>query len=150
MCKESSFCDVCTVYENIGILMDHKGVYADWFWHGGLSAGKRSYVSPLWTCEVCRHIRKNTHFWDSEYPKYICLGWFRLLLRQLELDSWMETNYLLLPQGKVCLMIMCTWCLWCAWRKLTIIRRRLFFEALGITVILIILNNSASKLKGTF
>lgn len=117
---------------------------------GGLSAGKRSYVSPLWTCEVCRHIRKNTHFWDSKYPKYICLGWFRLLLRQLELDSWMETNYLLLPQGKVCLMIMCTWCLWCAWRKLTIIRRRLFFEALGITVILIILNNSASKLKGTF
>lgn len=71
----------------------------------------------------------------------------RLLLRQLELDSWTEADVWLLPQGKVCL-ILCTWCLWCVWRKLTIIRQRLFFEALGITVISNQKqNNSITKLK---
>lgn len=67
---------------------------------------------------------------DSDYPK-IFVWLIRLLLRQLELDSWTETNYWLLPQGKVYLMMLCTWCLWCVWRKLTIIRQRLFLKLLA-------------------
>lgn len=61
----------------------------------------------FWTCEVRRPTHANTSscFVDSDYPK-IFLRLVRLLLRQFELDSWTEkTNYWLLPQGKVCLMI---------------------------------------------
>lgn len=106
-------------------------------WLGGLVQGCTSLLDfvVFWTCEVFRLTYTNTTscFVDSNYPK-IFVRLVRLLLRPLELDSWTETNYWL-PQGNVCLMILCTRCLWCVWRKLTIIRQRLFFEALGITVI---------------
>lgn len=113
--------------QNMRILMDHKGVCVQALtW--GFSAGKHFSVGfcRFWTCEVCRLTYANTMscFVDSDYPK-IFVRLVRLLLRQLELDSWIETNCWLLPQGKVCL-ILCTRCLWCVWRKLTIIRQRLF------------------------
>lgn len=118
-------------------------------WRGGLVQGSTSLLvfCHFWTCEVCRLTYANTTscFVDSDYPK-IFVRLVRLLLRQLELDSWTETNYRLLPQGKVCL-ILCTRCLWCVWRKLTIIRQRLCLKLKASLWFLIILNNSISKLK---
>lgn len=116
--------------QNIRILMDHKGVHVQALtW--GFSAGKCFSVGfcCFWTCEICKLTYANTtsRFVDSDYPK-ICVRLVRLLLRQLELVSWEQTNDWLLPQGKVCLTIMCTWCLWCVWRKLTIIGQRLFLK----------------------
>lgn len=42
----------------------------------------------------------------KDLKKYV--GLVRLLLRQLELDSWLDTSYRLMPQGNVCLTILYT------------------------------------------
>ncbi len=126
-CLRSPFIFV-TCVQNMRISMDHKGVCAQALtW--GLVQGSTSLLDFVsWTCEVFRLTYTNTTscFVDSDYPK-IFVRLVRLLLRPLERDSWTETNYRL-PQGNVCLMILCTRCLWCVWRKLTIIRQRLFLK----------------------
>lgn len=82
--------------------MDHKGVCVQALTEG-LVQGSTSLLDfcHFWTCEVCRvtYVNTTSCFVDSDYPK-IFVRLVRLLLRQLELDSWTEPNYQLLPQGK--------------------------------------------------